>query len=221
MTSQELQSLKNKYDITLDDQKVRYVHEAAELISTLPSSIQREVYGGRVAQIAGISIEAMKLEIGKAYKRRIAKDQKEQEKIDLAPARNLQPKVSTIRYNNMKSAMAEEGVIALALLDPSVMAKAKLTGEHFSVPLLGKVYDQLLGMYKAGCEVSIASLSDITQEEMSHITGISQKQQGPVNETAIKDCVRTILMEHQTTGVSTEDDLMKFREQLKERKGIK
>jgi hypothetical protein len=33
----------------------------------------------------------MKLEITKAFKRRMARDRKRQEKIDLAPAQNLQP----------------------------------------------------------------------------------------------------------------------------------
>ena len=96
-----------------------------------------------------------------------------------------------------------------------------LKPESFSSELLGKVYGQFCMRYAQGLALQPGVLEDLTAEEMSHITGISQKQQGPVNETAIKDCVRTILMEHQTTGVSTEDDLMKFREQLKERKGIK
>ena len=35
----------------------------------------------------------MKLEVGRAYTRRIARDKKKQEKIDLAPAKNCQPVV--------------------------------------------------------------------------------------------------------------------------------
>ena len=65
----QLNAIRQKYDLREDDQKIRYVHEAAELICTLDSSITREVYGGRVAESAGISVDAMKMEIGKAYKR--------------------------------------------------------------------------------------------------------------------------------------------------------
>ena len=64
----QLNAIRSKYDIREDDQKIRYVHEAAELISTLGSSVQREVYGGRVAESAGISMEAMKLEVNKDFK---------------------------------------------------------------------------------------------------------------------------------------------------------
>ena len=218
----QLNAIKKKYDLKEDDQKIRYVHESAELISTLHSSVQREVYGGRVAEAAGISPDAMKLEINKAYKRRVARDKKEQEKVDLAPVRSLQPKARTIRYDNMKSAMAEEGAIALALLDPSLMDKEQnLSGSSFSVPVLGKVYDQLLAVHQKGMEVTLAAVTDLTSDEMSHIVGVCQRREGPVNETAFSDCAKTILSISQASKVSTDDDLMAFRNRLKESKGTK
>ena len=218
----QLNAIRRKYDLKEDDQKVRYVHEAAELISTLGSPIQREIYGGRVAENAGISAEAMKMEIGKAYKNRIQREKKAQEKVDLAPARSLQPKTGTIRYDNMKSAMAEEGAIALALQDSSLMDKAKnLTGQAFSVPVLGKVYDQLLGMHQKGMEVTLAAVTDLSAEEMSHVVGICQRREGTVNEEAFSDCVRTILQSSQSGSVSTDDDLLAFRDKLKESKGTR
>ena len=97
----------------------------------------------------------------------------------------------------------------------------QLTGEVFSSPLLGKVYDQFCLRYAQGLALQPGSLEDLTPDEMSHITGISQRLHGPVNETALKDCVNTILMEHQSSAVSPEDDLMKLWEQMKERKGSK
>ena len=218
----QLNAIFRKYDLKQDDQKIRYVHESAELISTLSSSVQREVYGGRVAEIAGISPDAMKLEISKAYKRRVEREKKEQEKIDLAPARNLQPKVRSVRYDNMKSAMAEEGVVAMTLLDPSLTDKTKeLTGSAFSVPLLGRVYDQLLAMYHGGMEVRLASVTDLTPEEMSHVVGACQRMDGTVNEDAFRDYVKIILKSNQAGKVSSDEDLMAFRNKLKESKGTK
>ncbi len=218
----QLNAIRKQYDLKVDDQKVRYVQESAELISTLGSSVQREIYGGRIAEAAGISSDAMKLEVNKAYKRRIAKEKKAQEKVDLAPVRNLQPKARTIRYDNMKSAMAEEGIIALSLLDPSLMDKQPyLSGESFSVPLLGKVYDQLLAMHKGGLEVSLAALTELTAEEMSHVVGLCQRREGPVNEAAFSDCAKTVLGIHASANISTDEDLLAFRDQLKESKGTK
>ena len=216
----QLNAIARKYDLRIDDQRIRFVQEAAELICTLDSSVKREIYSGRVAQAAQITEDSMKLEVTKAFKHRLARERKQQEKIDLAPAQALQPKTRSVRYDNMKSAMAEEGILAQAFLDPTLMAETDLTGKAFSVPLLGKVYDQMLAMYKAGYEVSIASLTDITQEEMSHITGITQRLQGPVNRDAFRDCINTVRSANQASGVTSNEDLLAFRNKLKERKGL-
>ena len=218
----QLKAILRKYDIREDDQRVKYIQESAELICSLRSAVQREVYGRRVAETSKISYDAMKLEIDKAYKRRVNRDKKKQEKIDLAPARAMQPKSRTIRYDNMKSAMAEESVVAQILREPALLDQAKgLKAEEFSSPLLGKVYEQLRQRHEQGWEVSLAVLSDLTPEEISHVTGVFQRQQGPVNEQALADCIRTIHSEHQSSTVSTEDDLMALQAKLKERKGIR
>ena len=218
----QLNAIRKKYDLRVDEQRVKFIGEAAEFISTLSNAVQREVYGTRVAEAAGISYDALKIEINKAFKRRMARERKKEERKSLSPAANLQPKSRSIRYDNMKSAMAEEAVIALALKAPALLDQTQaLRGEQFSSSLLGRVYDQLMQRHAQGHEVSLAVLSDFTAEEMSHVAGILQRQQGPVNEQALSDCVRTIQAEHRKANVSSEDDLLALRERMKERKGIK
>ena len=216
----QLGAIVSKYDLKDDDQKIRYVQEAAELICTLDSSVKREVYGTRVAEKAGITAEAMKLEVHKAFKRRIAREKKQQEKIDLAPAQALQPKIRSIRYQNMKSAMAEEAIIGKALRQPTLLASApQLSGQDFSVALLGNVFDQLKDRYNQGLEVSLGVIGDLTAEEMSHIAGIMQRHADPGNEDAFRDCVKIILHEKQASAVSTDEDLLALRNKMKESKG--
>ena len=218
----QLSAIRRKYDLREDDQKVKYIHESAELICTLGSAVQREVYGLRVADVAKISYDAMKLEVDKAYKRRQSREKKKQEQINLTPAKNLQPKSRNIRYDNVKSAMAEETVLALILKEPALLSQAKdLSQNEFSSPLLGRVYAQLADRYRKGLEVNLAVLEDVTPEEMSHLAGVYQRQEGPVNENALMDCIRTIRGEHQASQVSSDDDLLAFRDKLKDRKGMK
>ena len=218
----QLGAIAKKYDLKEDEQRIKFIQESAELISTLGSPVQREVYGHRAAEAASISADVMKLEITKAFKRRMARERKRQEKINLAPAQNLQPKSRTIRYDNMKSAMAEETVLAMVLKEPALLAQTKdLKAEEFSCPLLGRVYSQLSGRYSQGLEISLAVLEDLSHEEMSHVAGIAQRLQGPVNEAALYDCVRTIRAEHQASGVASADDLLALRDKFKESKGTK
>ena len=218
----QINAIRKKYDLRIDDQKIQYVQEAAELIASLDSSVKREVYGIRVAESAGISPDAMKLEVEKARKRRVNRDKKKQEQIDLAPVRALQPKDRSIRYDNVKSALAEENVLAQIMHEPALLdICGVLTGDHFSVALFGRVFSQLQKRHKQGLDISFGVLEDLTPEEGSHLAGICQRQEGPVNETAFRDCVKTILAENQSRDVQSDDDLLALRNKLKESKGAK
>ena len=218
----QLNAIRKKYDIREDDQKVKYLQECAELIATLPSAVRREVYGGRVAEEAKISMDAMQMEISRAYKRRTQREKKQQEKQSLAPARNHQPHSRSIRYDNVKSAMAEEQLLGQLFREPALLDQIpELKPEQFSVPLFGRVFEQLLRRFREGMEISLGGLTDVTSEEMSHLAGILHSQTGPVSEQALKDCVRTIQSEYEAGQVVSENDLLAVQKRMKERKGMK
>ena len=217
----QLNAIRKKFDISVDDEKVQYVQESAELISTLDSSIKREIYGKRVAEAAGISEQAMTLEVEKAGKRRRNREKRAQERINLAPAQQFQRRGgSKVLYHNVKSGVAEQRLIAMLLREPALMEQTgELKTEEFSVPLFSRVYTQLKSRYQAHQDVSLSVLADVSEDEMSHLAGILYEQD-LVSEDAFRDCIQTIHHEYQSGLVSTEDDLLAFRNKLRERKGI-
>ena len=218
----QLRAIAKKYDLKVDEERVAFISDAAEFVGTLHNAVQQEVYGKRAAEAAGISYEAMKIEVDKAVKRKYYRDKKKQEKIDLAPAQKLQPKSRNIRYDNMRSAMAEEGVLSLIVREPAMLDLSKnLEPENFSCPLLGKVYGQLRDRFREGEELSVSCLHDLEAEEMSHIVGILQRHQGPVSDQAYSDCVRIILAENQSSHIESNADILEFQNKMKERKGIR
>ena len=218
----QLKAIQKKYDLNIDEERVNFITEAADFVSTLVSAVQREVYGNRAAEAAKISPEAMKIEVQKAYKRRLSREKRKQEKIDLAPARNLQAQSRQIRYDNVKSAAAKERVVAAVMKEPALLSEIpELTPEEFSAPILAKVFSQQLQRHREGQDATLTGLTDFTSEEMAHIAGILQRYDGPVNVQALRDCARTIRMEHQTGAVRTREDIMALRSRLQERKGIK
>ena len=218
----QLDAIARKYDLREDNQRVKFNQEAASLICTLGSAVQREVYGRRAADMGKISYDAMKLEVDKAYKKRQASQKKKQESVDLAPVRNLQPKTRQFRYDNVKSAMAEETVLAMVLKEPALLDKTNnLQVEMFSSQVLGQAFGQLQRRFRSGAEVSLAVLEELTPEQMSHIAGVVQRHESPVNEAVLADCITIIRGEYQSRNVSSDDDLLALREKMKERKGIK
>ncbi len=218
----QLSAIARKYDFREDAQRIEFVQEAAQLICTLASAVQREVYGHRVAEAGKISYEAVKLEVDKAYRRRTAREKKQHEQQNLQPAKKLQPKTRAFYYKNMKSAMAEEAVLAMVLTEPALFDKTDaLTEDLFSAPLLGRAFAQLKQRHYQGLEVATSVLADFTPEEMSHLVSILQRHNGPVHEEALLDCIRTIRAEHQAGSVSSDDDLLALQNKLKEKKGLK
>ena len=218
----QLAAIAKKYDLQDDEQKVKFLQESANLVSTLDSPVQREVYSGRVAQTAKISMDTMKSEVERARKRRFAREKKQQDRMSLTPERNLQPKIRNVHYDNMKSAMAEELLLAQAFKEPSLLDRTSgLEGSMFSSDLLGKVYTQFVDRYRNGLSLSPGTLTDLSQEEMAHIVGVLQKRGDTVNEKAFDDCVRTICREAQSSSDSSKDALMAMRENMMKRKGYK
>ena len=218
----QLRAIQKKYDLNVDEDRVKFISEAAELVSSLGNAVQREIYGNRVAEAGKISHDAMKIEVNKAFKRRQYREKRKQERIDLAPAVAAQPKSRTIRYDNVRSAMAEEIVLAQCLSDAAMIAETEgLKPEEFSSPLLGRVFEQLQQQSRQGMVPSVAGLTDFTGEEMAHIAGILQRNPGPVSEQAMRDSIQVIRQMHEFKTADTKDTLMELQRKLQESKGIK
>ena len=218
----QLGAIARKYHLNDDEERIQFLREAADLVASLPSPVQREVYGGRAAETAKVTPEAMKLEVDRARKRREKREKKQEEQKMLSPAQNLQPKSRTIRYDDIRSAMAEEVILANIFKQPSLLDQVGgLTAAQFSCPLLGRIFRQQQDRYKQGLEVSASVLDGLESDEMAHLAGILQRNQGPVNEQAFADCVRTVLESYRARNTVTEQDLLALRDKMKEKKGLK
>ncbi|MDD7771144.1 MAG: DNA primase [Firmicutes bacterium] len=217
----QLLSLQNRYDLTQDEQKVEFLRQAAELICSFSSAVEREIYGARAAEAAGITPQAMKIEVDKAYRRRMARRRRQQERKNLSPAMTQQPGVKGIRYDNVRSAMAEEGILRLVLLEPELLEQVgSLTGAEFSSPLLGRAFDELRARYGEGLSVSLAVLEDFSPEELTHLSAVVQKEEALVNDAAFRDYLQTVHEEYlKTQSSGSDEDMMALRDRLLGKKG--
>lgn len=207
-----LEKIRAKYDLSDDAQRIEFLHEATGLVASLSSAVEREVYGGRAAQAAGISADAMAQEVKKELRRRLYKEKKKQERHDLAPAANLQPNQRGLHYDNIRSAAAEEGVLRLVLLEPSLLNQTEgLTGADFSAPLLGKVFDLLRDRYAGGRTVNLGGLASVlTAEEMSHLARINDKPENLGHaQRALTDYIKIIRMERMKQQGGTDEELLR------------
>jgi DNA primase len=192
------------------------------MIAALPSPVEREIYGNRAANHAGVSHETMAAEVEKARKGQSRRTRRQEERQALTPANNCQPKERDLRYDNVRSARAEEGVLRLMLLDPELFHKAQeLEPEHFSAPLLGKVYRLLRERWRQGSQVHLAALAgELTGEEMSHVAALTDQPESLAHgEQALTDYIKLIETEYlKRSGGSERDLLLAARQRYKEKK---
>ena len=211
-----------KYDLGDDQSRIAYCAEISEVLCQLENAVEREVYTVRAAELAHITPEAMRLEVQRAFKRRMAKQRKATERRELNPAITAQPAARSIRYENLRSAMAEEGVLRLLLRDASIFPDTQpLQEADFSSPLLGRIFTVLWQQRQTGHAGSIAHLGGIlTGEEMSHLTTLLQKPESTsAAAQALNDYIRIIREEKQKRDGAGVDPLAAAMDKFKDKKG--
>ena len=207
-----------KYDLKDDKGRIAYAGEIAETLCKLNDPVEREVYTTRAAEAASLPVEAMRMEVQRAAKRVQAKARKAQERQEMNPISALQPADRSIRYQNVRSALAEEGVIRLLMQDESLFPpEMPVRPEEFSSPLLGRIYGEL---WQRRGHASMAALAAVlTPEEMNHLTALLQKPESAANAPqALADYIRIIREEH-TKRTGGTDPLAAAMETYKDKKG--
>ena len=212
-----------KYDLSDGQQKIAYAGEISQLIASVPNAVEREVYAGRAAEAAGISREAMLLEVRRAWGKRRGQDRQALVRENLSVSALRQPKERSIRYTDMRSAMAEEGVVRLLFLDGALAEQCRdLPAEDFSSPLLARIYTQQLAAHGEGRTLTTAALAgELSPEEMGHLADILQEPAALANAgRAMGDYIRVIKdCALKRRGAGEIDPLLAAKDQFKEKRG--
>ena len=207
-----LETLLQKHNTADEEGRMAFLREAVETVAALPSPIEREIYGNKAAAAAGISGTAFAQEVERYRKNRAWQAKKRQERKELTPAAQLQPRERELRYENIRSARAEEGVIRLLLLDPSLAGDMEqLREEDFSSPLLGKAYALLLRRARDGLSTQLPLLAgELTGEEMDHLAYVAGQPESLANSRrSLADYIAVIRGEAlKRSGVSGDDLLL-------------
>lgn len=213
--------VQGRFDLSRDDQRAQYLLAAAEVVAGLPSPVEREIYAGRCAETAGVSKEAVLQEVARQRQKRRRESARQEERRSLAPVRELQPKNRELRYENLRSARAEEGVLRIVLLDGDYFRQLEPLDEtHFTSPLLRKALVLLRDRWRAGKSVSLPALEgQLTPEEMDQLSAAVQENQPPnTAAAALEDYKRVILLEQSRKNIEDERDLGALKDVLKQKK---
>ena len=208
-----------KHDLKSDQGRIAYAQEISQVLCKLENAVEREVYTTRAAELAGLPPDALRQEVQRAAKAVAAKARSKQLRQDLNPVSALQPGDRAMRYTDLRSAMAEEGVLRLLVQDDTLFSdQPPLRQEEFSSPLLGRIYSELWQRRGSGGLTALSAV--LTPEEMSHLTTILQKPVSVSNgPQELASYVRVIRDEYaKRSGFGGQDPLAAAQERNKDKK---
>ncbi len=147
-----LERIRAGFNLETDEGRVGFLKEAAKALARLSSAIEREIYASRAAESAGVSKDALLSEIERNRRAYLKRAKSEETRKLLSPEKRAQPTDRALHYADVRTARAEEGIIALLSREPSFAGKLSAEGigpEDFTSPFLKKICAFILEQYTA------------------------------------------------------------------------
>ena len=206
--------LAEQYPPDTAEGKVDFFRAAAALLAVIPNAVEREVYAARAADIAGVKKEAVSEDVERLRRSKMKGAKKKENRDKTRPIPTAR---RGIRYDDPRSARAEEGLIRLLYLDPGIARGRELPeASAFSSELLGRFYSELLERIRSGERISLGVLAGrFTSEEMSHFTSLLEAPEDLANaDRALEDYIAVIT----DRGAEEDEDLAKMAEKMRKTK---
>jgi len=223
----KMQGIKSGFDMTKDDEKIGFVKKSVPMLAAIDSPVEREIYARRVAETAGVSPQSILSEVNRMLNSQIKKEKRDKVRQSMSPSLTVKPQAASIRYDNIRSARAEEGIISLLLSDVTLLSDIErfgLSPDEFTSDYLKKLFVLLADRHKDGRSTDIASMGAVLNEdEMRQLTTIVTIPVPGDRSKAIADYINSIRDEKAklavTTGTDENADLLAFQARQREKKG--
>lgn len=214
-----LNEAKVKFDVDTDSGKLGYLREAAQILASVNDEIARSLYAGKLSQEYSIPLDSLKREIDILYSRRKkGEDKKAISKIIEKPV--SQDRINPERTANLRAAVAEETVLNIFMLHPSLLDEFDFSEADFVTEFNRRIYIRIKEIVDNGMIPDITLFSgSFTPDEMGRIVEISNKSiSGDVAKAELEGCIRKLRVEKNrlsANGVSEMDETQ-WAQKLKE-----
>lgn len=218
-----LGQLQSKYDLGDPLKKTEFARAAAEMLAALDSPVEREVYAGQVAELTGVGKGALLQEIQQARDIQLRQAKKKQLRRDMTPMAQAQPRERQLRYENLRSARAEEGVLRLLMLDPALEPESgALEPEQFSSQHLGKIFRVLRERLHQGRPLQLGMLEgELEGEEVRLLAEVLRQPEAlEKGKQAMHDYCAVITAEYTKRNETDEAALLAARDRFQKKKSI-
>lgn len=226
-----LEQIAAQFDLTEDDQRIAFVQQAARMLAGISRDVEREVYLGRAAKMAGVTVSAMEVEVKRAMGQRQRRVRSAEHRAIRSVVQNAQPKDRALHYPDMKAGRAEEGILGLIFADPALLGPLaeRLRPEDFTAPVLAKIYARALELDRQGAPVAVSGYEGYLDDgELALLSGIlsrppvlERRQQALDDYIKIMDERRAQRMLETPPAPGAEDPMITFSKMKADKMGGK
>ena len=177
-----------KYDLGSADGKAGYLREAAELLTGLSNSIERDVYAGKLSKEFSVSKEAILTQVGDLANKRRKQQKASQLSRIVRQEEDAVKRINPEAEKYPRAVKAEEAILGTLLLHPDLILpiSREISADLFVTPFNRGLYGRLLERQSKGLLVELAFLAaDYDEEKMAYITRMvheAQERSGTLEE---------------------------------------
>lgn len=122
-TTYRLDKARAKYDLEIVEDKAAYLKEAVQILASLPSPMEREIYVLRLAQQTDVAADVIKAEIQSIMEQRRKQYKKQEFRTERDKSAGAKDRLNPAKRQHLKAAKAEEGLLAILMKHPDYYRK--------------------------------------------------------------------------------------------------
>lgn len=222
-----LAKLKEGRNLDAAEDKVAYLTSAAELLATLDSRIEQEVYASRLAGEMGVDKNAILTQVNRQQRQRDKQEKRRQFREMQQELGAVRDPVNPEKSRHLRSANAEEALIAYLFAHPDQAERVQTQAppEKFSTAFTRRVYEAVLEKITEDKPLTLTDLTEVlTAEEISAVARLLAKRSSEVMSTGdAAEYIQVILQEagklsEEELKNASNEDLMQQMQKLREMK---
>lgn len=221
-----LSKIENKYNLSTPDGKVNFLKEATNVLASLPSPVERDIYIRKLSADLDMSSEALKAQLESAMKSK-------KRRADFKDARDLSICVSKggekndpERVKHLREAKCEDEILGSLFKHPDRLewVMSKLSATNFVTTLNRRIFEAVCRKIKQFGRIDLSDFSEeFSNEEMGRISLILHKASPIFDERLIGDYINALIECGEKPDQSkikqmSDEELKTFVDSLKDKK---
>lgn len=178
-TEYKLHTASEGIDMTTSDGKIEYLKKAVSVLATLNDDLSKELYAGKLAELCGVSKEA----ILSATEKEVQRQRRQTVKKELSDIVKTVPTRDAVNPEKAlypRAAAAEEHLIALLFSHPDLYEdiRDEISTDDFVTEFSKKLFDVVLQTLSEGKNFELSELgSDFSPKEIGYVSMLQNTMQ--------------------------------------------